>query len=916
MSSKNKKDIFEQPISVETTILKFNIKTTGDLITKQYDLIPFHPNMSDLKDLSNNNFIFFPSFVKITMKDLEKAGVGNDYQKAFMNLNTYVKLIKYVTGPDKEQDNTLMIDKQQVKNYAVSLAQNAISDFIAGEVNDVITIQKSDPLTEEEIITNNIELIKKLFLPVKGHFYILGNDYVIGKSVYNPPYKPSIETNKKLDTVDKKIPLAYTVEIELQLLDAANNPDAGDFSRMTCKAKKANIANDSMELFGTNFGYVPEKKISTPSILNTTEPTKKRQFSKLQKEWEERNKYIKEPENERERIAQENSWTPLQRKMKLFDKKEEDYKKIPPGWVKETDDLENRYEILIKEMTKYKARIEEIKKDNRTDNGTYPAFVNDMISDVKMQMLVALNNTFTNDPTMADTDTDIATIKSSVDALSITLNNKPTIIQTELNKKIIAYKELKEEIQKLKEAEPNAEGNRNIDEQYKSEVNNLASDIYELNKIINLIDAFISQQQQQYTSLFDEYKQKEQKIIDAKYTNILYEEAKLPEKESDLKSLQNREKELIQKRELNDGYNAQSLNNEIAKVQGDIRKKRGDIELIKSKINPAIWRGARESIKTAKDTIETEKTKEEKKLKQETVKDDLKKVKKEIDDLKKELLIAKYKEGLITKDNEYEITKREKESYDKKDKPIDSYDIINENLKTAKSRYLEIYSQLGYYYKIQGEITLLNEDLARFKELKKSFEGEKGEKDKELSKISNELYKLNNTGKINKNTPTISTDTTQVTPDSSNKSDQRIVTLITEQSKLEDKVTTYTKIIETLRVKEAEYIKYIDTLKKIPEKNAEEEFKNKITSVAQQPIETITLKALPSEGGGHLNYGKDYGMDYDINYKKEKYRKTHKNKYKTNTHAEKKTKNMKYRIIRKKTLRKLKKYMRKHKYTR
>ena len=149
MSSKNKKDIFEQPISVETTILKIDIKTTGDLITKQYDLIPFHPNMSDLKDLSNNNFIFFPSFVKITMKDLEKAGVGNDYQKAFMNLNTYVKLIKYVTGPDKEQDNTLIIDKQQVKNYAVSLAQNAISDFIAGEVNDVITIQKTDPLTEE-----------------------------------------------------------------------------------------------------------------------------------------------------------------------------------------------------------------------------------------------------------------------------------------------------------------------------------------------------------------------------------------------------------------------------------------------------------------------------------------------------------------------------------------------------------------------------------------------------------------------------------------------------------------------------------------------------------------------------------------------------------------------------------------------
>ena len=166
---------------------------------------------------------------------------------------------------------------------------------------------------------------------------------------------------------------------------------------------------------------------------------------------------------------------------------------------------------------------------------------------------------------------------------------------------------------------------------------------------------------------------------------------------------------------------------------------------------------------------------------------------------------------------------------------------------------------------------------------------------KELKKISDELYKLNVNNK-----------------ELTSQEQDRSKTLNIEQGKLQEKVKIYTDIIETLINKEKGYIEYIDTLKKIPEKNAEEEFKNRITSVAQQPIETITLTALPSEGGGHLNYGKDY----DINYKKDKYRKTHKNKYKTNTHAEKKTKNMKYRIIRKKTLRKLKKYMRKHKYTR
>jgi len=170
-----------------------------------------------------------------------------------------------------------------------------------------------------------------------------------------------------------------------------------------------------------------------------------------------------------------------------------------------------------------------------------------------------------------------------------------------------------------------------------------------------------------------------------------------------------------------------------------------------------------------------------------------------------------------------------------------------------------------------------------------------------LSKISNELYKLN----VNNKPLTLQ-----------EQEQDRTITLNNEQAKLQDKVKIYTSIIEKLRKKEEGYIKYIDKLKKIPEKNAEEEFKNTITIGNQQDIETITLKALTSEGGGHLNYGKDYGKDYDINYKKEKYRKTHKNKYKTNTHAEKKTKNTKYRIIRKKTLRKLKKYMRKHKYTR
>ena len=129
-SNKSNKSDKSEPINIKTTTLKINIKTNGDFETKEYDLIPFHPNMADLKDLSNNHFIFFPSFVKVTMKDLQKAGVGQDFPKVFMDLKKYIKLIKYVTSSDKEEDNTLIIDKSQVQNYAVSIGQNVMKDMI------------------------------------------------------------------------------------------------------------------------------------------------------------------------------------------------------------------------------------------------------------------------------------------------------------------------------------------------------------------------------------------------------------------------------------------------------------------------------------------------------------------------------------------------------------------------------------------------------------------------------------------------------------------------------------------------------------------------------------------------------------------------------------------------------------------
>ena len=320
--------------------------------------------------------------------------------------------------------------------------------------------------------------------------------------------------------------------------------------------------------------------------------------------------------------------------------------------------------------------------------------------------------------------------------------------------------------------------------------------------------------------------------------------------------------------------------------------------MIEGKINPSEWEENCKKIRELKKTIESEKTKEDKKLKQETVKDDLKNIKKEIDDLKKELIIAKYKEGV---NEDYELTKKEKETYDKKDKPIESYDTINSNLETAKGRYLDIYSKLGFYYKIQGEITLLNEDLARLKELKKSFEAEKAEKDKDLKRISDELFKLSDKVPV--------TDTT---------SNSRKDTLISEQSALQIKVKNYSDKIETIKKKEEAYTEYINKLKKIPEKDAEENFKKEITNDYQSSISikdnvtTITLKAPLIGGSSNLNENNNNSKDYS----KTKLRKTHKKYKKSRTHKKaKKTKQFKVRIIKRSTLRKIKKYMRKHNYT-
>jgi hypothetical protein len=882
-------------ITIDTTVLKINVKSTGDLITKDYDLIPFHPNMADLRDLSNNSYILFPSFIKITMKDLKKAGVGEDYPKVFMNLDKYIKLIKYVTGPEREEDFTLIIDKSQVKNYTVSLAQNALADLMAEEVTDVISIQKYEPLTEEEIIVNNVELIKSLFLPVKSHFFILGNEYVIGQSKYVPPYTASVEKNEKLSEV-KKIPLAYTVTFELQLLDAANNPDVGDFSKMSCKAKKNMIAKDTKDIFGMNFGYEPEQKVAIASILNTSKVTENRQFSKLQKEWEERNKYVKEPANERERIALEKTWTPIQRKMAEYDKNQAEFNKIPPLWLKENKELAVKYDEFKSEMVKLWQEMADIKKSNEKNQGS--TFVRDMLEGVKKKMEIAANQfvlTEKKEPRSAEAN------KAIVNGLKMEDITLPDMLSK--------FKEYTELNAPADPAEKKPENELNI---LAEQIVNL-KDLNDLIKSLETIEAAATAESTITASAF--YKNAKiaaEKSIDMKYVEPLLEGTGLEEKEKDLIALERQEAELIAKintlsfsENPGDKYNIESVKNELAKAQAEKRKKQTDIAMLKEKFNVGeivkIWKIARDKMGELSRIVESEKTKEEKKISQETVREELKKKKKEIDELKKELLVATFKEN---GEDTYltVLTKKEKESYDKKEKPLDNAANILTNLKTAKEQYMEIYGKLGgFYYKIQAEITLLGDDFSRLKDLKTAKEDEKKVKDEKLRKIGAELKNLHDAGRKGA---------------TAGEKSERELSLEKEQDELQEDVNKITSDLENIKKQKDAYEKYINILKSIPETDAAAKLKIKLEDPTtysdkfkKEDISKVLTKALnPSIAGGSFEAGGSFGI-----YISKAIRANSSRKYKSKNKSKSKSK----RHLRKskKTLRHLKKYIHKKKRT-
>ena len=837
MAPKDSGDKFE-PIKLDTTILKINIKTTGDLLTKEYDLIPFHPNMSDMKDLSNNNYILFPSFVKITMKYLENAGIGQDYKKAFTHLDKYILLIKYMTKKDKdiEEDYTLLVDQTQYKNYAMSFVQ----DFTTDITKDFRAVQKYEPLTDQEIITNNIGIIKSLFLPVNGRYFVLGHEYIINECHYLPPYVESSAVNEKLSE-QKKVPLNYTIKIEMQLLDVALNPDVGDFSKLSCKQKKISLNKDVKEIFGETFGYKEEIKAVLPPLSPTT-TTAKRGFGKLQLEWEERNKYVKAPTTEKERIEQIEKMTKLQKKMSQFDKSNEEFNKIPPLWIKESQDLNNKYEAFAKEIEGYKKEIDSIKIANPAYDPItkQPSFVYDLIKAVEDKMQEATGQLVTDDiakdeKVKGDYKNDVETYKTKMKT-----DNKMVPIS---------------ESAVLREA---------IVDKFMTIVNSMT------NVNIEYLNAI---------------KDSETRVINNKYTEPFLTD--LRAKEKDVKVLQDENDKLSKEIQAmdNSDYNKIARIQDLSKLQATLLKKKTDLKALQDKFGEngekliATWKAAENKMKSLVSGIESDKNIGEQKILNASVTKELTDKLKEIKELKETLYKAYYFAGQYS-----EITREEGEKYSKKpgDRPIETVDLLEGNIGQLKEDYLEIAKKVSMFNKMQSYITLLNEDMERIKVLKKGKESEKDKKDKEIKSKSSELEsiskghiseeqtKRNIQDEITKYEKALKPDTPPTpsfTPDEISKKQKDLDTankkladfikglegsqgreesLKKERDKIQAKIAPLIKKIDALKEYEAIYNKKITDLKKIPEKeikdtdfstsknemdNAREKYKTTIVSI-------------------------------------------------------------------------------------
>ncbi len=192
----------------------------------------------------------------------------------------------------------------------------------------------SEYISKDEIIVNNIGVMKHILFPINGNIFMLGHKFLITESRYIS-HEASEEmydySNKKF-----KLPKSFTVTIELNILDATNNENIGKFSERSCIAKKTSILKDIDEIFITK----TKSNITMPINTLKTVMTVNRNFGKAITDWESRNIYKQPPKTEREKLEFESKMDPLARNKRDYDEKMVGINTLPPGYVNELNKLD------------------------------------------------------------------------------------------------------------------------------------------------------------------------------------------------------------------------------------------------------------------------------------------------------------------------------------------------------------------------------------------------------------------------------------------------------------------------------------------------------------------------------------------------------------------------------------------------
>ena len=296
----------------------------------------------------------------------------------------------------------------------------------------------------------------------------------------------------------------------------------------------------------------------------------------------------------------------------------------------------------------------------------------------------------------------------------------------------------------------------------------------------------------------------EEKLINNKYTKDIVDDMK--NKKEILDNLIKEKNDLLSvlgSMAPND-YNLSDKKKDLAELQSKILKKQTEYDLLKGNYGEngekiiENWNKMQSKMSNVLNDIKGEKEKDTIKVERDSIKVELKEKFDEILKMKKEILIAKYYSGDYD-----ELTKNEKESFKKEDRPYDDLETLESKLKELEEEYLIISNKLGILSKIQGRINLLTNDSDRFKFLRDAKKTEKGSLDTAISSIVRQIYDLSRT----------------TSSSSSVTSEKRKQDLEKEQITNQEAIDKLTPIIDKNEKYMKFYNEYInDHLKKINEK--------------------------------------------------------------------------------------------------